>query len=290
MRIIRKLFYTTLTTFIILTIYTITNINQHVLRTDLELEDVTNLKTDSIYLLGDEYLTKVEVFIDRNKTKDKIICVFEYLKESNKKNKSKYKGYIPKDTKIKSIDIKDKILYLNLSKDFLDSNLDISIPGLVKSLIELKEIDKIDLKVEDKYLEKYDKLLTSNIAINKKYDILSRNNINKIVIYYLTENNDYVPVTKYTNDQREKIEIIIDELANNEDVNLKSYINSNTKLLSYKEENNILLLNFNKYILDDKNIVEYNLHELAYSIFDNYDVYSVMFEVEGKQLDIINKK
>ncbi len=290
MRIIRRLFYTTITTFIILTIYTISNIDRNVLRTNLEIENITNLKTDTIYLLNkDNYLTKVDIFLDSKNQKDKIYNIVEYLKKT-KNLKSNYKGYIPKNTKIISLDIKDKTIYIDLTKDFNESDINISVPGLVKSLLEIKNIDKIDLKVEGKYLKNYNRLLTKDIAINKKYYLNDRKNINKVVIYYLTEDNNYIPVTKYLNDKREKIEIIVDELTNNTDFNLISYLNSNTRLINYKEENNVLLLNFNKYLIDDKNIIDYNLLELSYSIFDNYDVYSVIFEVDGKQLDIINKK
>ena len=290
MRIIRRLFYTTITTFIILTIYTISNIDRNVLRTNLEIENITNLKTDTIYLLNkDNYLTKVDIFLDSKNQKDKIYNIVECLKKT-KNLKSNYKGYIPKNTKIISLDIKDKTIYIDLTKDFNESDINISVPGLVKSLLEIKNIDKIDLKVEGKYLKNYNRLLTKDIAINKKYYLNDRKNINKVVIYYLTEDNNYIPVTKYLNDKREKIEIIVDELTNNTDFNLISYLNSNTRLINYKEENNVLLLNFNKYLIDDKNIIDYNLLELSYSIFDNYDVYSVIFEVDGKQLDIINKK
>lgn len=290
MRIIRRLFYTTITTFIILTIYTISNIDRNVLRTNLEIENITNLKTDTIYLLNkDNYLTKVDIFLDSKNQKDKIYNIVECLKKT-KNLKSNYKGYIPKNTKIISLDIKDKTIYIDLTKDFNESDINISVPGLVKSLLEIKNIDKIDLKVEGKYLENYNRLLAKDIAINKKYYLNDRKNINKVVIYYLTEDNNYIPVTKYLNDKREKIEIIVDELTNNTDFNLISYLNSNTRLINYKEENNVLLLNFNKYLIDDKNIIDYNLLELSYSIFDNYDVYSVIFEVDGKQLDIINKK
>lgn len=289
MRIIRKLFYTTVTTFIILTIYTISNIDQKVLRTNLELEDITGLKTNSIYLLNkNNYLTKVDVFINGHNTEEKITNIINYLKKDEKKKE--YIGYLPKNIEIKSLEIKDKILYINFSKELAKTDQNVSIPGLVKSILELKEIDKIDLKVEGKYLNNYNMLLEKNISINKEYDISQRKNINKVVVYYLTKDNYYIPITKYKNDNREKIEIIIDELVNNNNFELISYLNSNTKLLSYKEENNTLFLNFNNYLVDDNNILEYNLSEIAYSVFDNYNVYSVMFEVEGKRLDIINKK
>ena len=66
---LRKIFITTLSMLIILTIYTIpTTQKPNILRTNLEIEDITNLSTDKIYLLNkDNYLVKTDVFIDSNK-------------------------------------------------------------------------------------------------------------------------------------------------------------------------------------------------------------------------------
>ena len=64
---IRKIFTTTLTMFIILTVFTIptTTKNKNILRTNLEIEDVTNLSTDKIYLLNSSnLLVRTEVFIE----------------------------------------------------------------------------------------------------------------------------------------------------------------------------------------------------------------------------------
>ena len=291
MRIIRKLFYTTLTTFIILTIYTISNINSNVLRTNYEIEDITNIKTNTVYLLNkDNYLVKVNIFLDKDKPLKQVENIINYLKESNKKIISNYKGYIPNDTKILDIELKDKVLYLNLSEAFKKNNYEITIPGLIKSLLELKEIDYISIKVNNEEIDGYNKLLDKNISINKEYNIEDRSNINKVVIYYFSNDKNYIPVTKYTSDKREKIEVIIDELKNTNTENLISFLNSNTELTEYKEDNNVMILNFNKYLIDDKNIVNYNLEEIANSVFANYDVLSVMFKVNGKNLDIINKK
>ena len=74
MKLIRKLFYTTLTTFTILTIYTISSIEDNTLRTNLELEDITNIKTNTVYLLNNNnYLEKVDIFIEKSDVKNQVI-------------------------------------------------------------------------------------------------------------------------------------------------------------------------------------------------------------------------
>ena len=215
MRIIRKLFYTTLTTFIILSIYTITNIKDNTLRTNFEIDKIANIKTNRVYLLNENnYLTEVDIFLDATKKEDQVSAIINYLKKTNNKIESNYKPYINENTKINNISIDNNILYLDLSKEIKDNNIDLVIRGLVRSLLEIKGIDKVDFKVDNNYLEGYDKLLTKDLAINKEYNFNNRKDINKVVIYYYSKDNNYIPVSKYTNDTREKIEIIIDELKN----------------------------------------------------------------------------
>ena len=109
----------------------------------------------------------------------------------------------------------------------------------------------------------------------------------------MIENNlYYVPVTKYLNDKREKVEIIIDELKNNNSSsNLISYLNNNLELIDHKEESDVLFLNFNDYLIDKNDEVTKNtLNSIAYSVLENYDVNMVMFEVDNKEVSYISKK
>ena len=290
MQIVRKLFYTTLTTFILISILTITSIKDNTLRTNLELENIINMKSNSIYLLNkDNYLTKVDIFLDKDKPKNQVIEIINYLKENNKKIESNYKGYIPSNTEILDLEVKNNILYLNLSKDVTKNNIDIVIPGLVRSLLDIKSIDKVDLKIEGSYLNNYDYLLDNKIPINSEYEIDNIKNINEVIIYYLSNDNNYIPITKYLNDDREKIEVIIEELKENSNDNLISYLNNNIKLIDYAEENDIYFLNFNSFLNDDDKTLDYNLYEIAYSVFDNYNVSSVMFKINDNNLKIIHK-
>ena len=291
MKVIRKLFYTTLTTFIIITTLTLTNFKSNTLRTNLEIENTPNMKTNSLYLLNnDNYLTKVDIYIEKDIPSNQIKNIINYLKEDNKRIESNYKGYIPSNTKVIELNIKENILYLNLSEDFLKGNIDIMVPGLVRSILDIKSVNKIDLKVMGEYINNYDYLLDNKIPINTRYNISNRKNINEVMLYYLSKDNNYIPVSKYVNDDREKIEIIIEELRDKSDEKLISYLNSNTKLIDYNEENDILFLNFNNYLKDDKDILNYNLNEIAYSVFDNYNVSSVMFRINDNNLKIIHKK
>ena len=279
-----KIFITTLSMFIILTIYTIPNTNNKVLRTNLELEDITNLSTNKIYLLNkDNYLVKTDIFIENNNI-EKII---NYLKVDNNKLPISLNGYIPKNTKLLDYNLDENYLMLNFSKELLNANnKELMITGIVYSLLELDNINKISILVDNEVVYSN---LDKNIGINKEYLYTNRNNIDKVVIYYIDYNNYYVPVTKYLNNNKDKIEVIIEELKNS-NKDLISYLDNKVELINYKEESNVLFLNFNAYLKDsNEEITEKVLNEIAYSVFDNYDVNMVNFEINSKKLKYINR-
>lgn len=291
---IKKIFTTTLTMFIILTIYTIpTTSNKNILRTNLELADITSIPTNNIYLLNNNnYLVKTEIFLEGKTKEEKIKKIIDYLIINNNKLSNSLKGYLPENTKIQEINIKNDELYIDFSKEFLNYDKKIEktiITGLTYSLLELKNINSLSFTVEKEYLKDIPTKLDKTIDINAEYSINSRNNINKVIVYYLYKNN-YIPVTKYLNDNREKVEIIIDELKNNKN-NLISPVNNNLELLDYYEEANVLFLNFNNYLLDDnKETTSRVLEEISYSVFDNYpDINMVIFKVNNEQKDYFKR-
>lgn len=294
-KIIKKIFNTTITMFIILTIFTLkTTSNSNVLRTNVEIDDITNLTTNNIYLLNkNNLLVKTKVFIN-NKHNKEIESIIKYLTITNNKTPVGLKTYIPKNTKILNYKLENNTLIIDLSKEFLSTaNKQLVITGLVYSLLEIKDIDNIMLQVEGKPIEGYNEVLNKNIGINNEFLFNSRYDINRVVIYYVDkiDNKTYfVPVTKYLNDTREKIEIIIDELKENNN-NLISYLNDNAKLINYREEGNVLYLNFNEYLIDSNDEVSKNIMKtIAYSVFDNYNVNVVCFETNSKRVDMITNE
>lgn len=294
-KIIKKIFNTTITMFIILTIFTLkTTSNSNVLRTNVEIDDITNLTTNNIYLLNkNNLLVKTKVFINNKKNKE-IESIIKYLTITNNKTPVGLKTYIPKNTKILNYKLENNTLIIDLSKEFLSTaNKQLVITGLVYSLLEIKDIDNIMLQVEGKAIEGYNEVLNKNIGINNEFLFNSRYDISRVVIYYVDkiDNKTYfVPVTKYLNDTREKIEIIIDELKENNN-NLISYLNDNAKLINYREEGNVLYLNFNEYLIDSNDEVSKNIMKtIAYSVFDNYNVNVVCFETNSKRVDMITNE
>ena len=135
--------------------------------------------------------------------------------------------------------------------------------------------------------------MDKSLDINRETFITSRDEISKVVVYYLLEDSEetyYVPVTKYLNDSREKINIIVDEMTSSSSTDLVSLVNSNVELLSAREDNDTFILNFNNYLFDnDDEVLEEVLYCLSYSVFDNYDVDMVMVEINGKNISQIER-
>ena len=304
----KKIFVTTLSLFILLIVYSLPTIEEpYTLKTNLEIENTTGLYTNNLYLLNsDGYLVKSKIFLDSSDLEGKIKEILNELtiQEENRFPKGLY-PYIPKETKVLNVLCGERQVTIDFSDEFLDMKVNCEkqiISGIVYSILDLGEVDEVIILVEGEVLKEYpnthekiDSPLTKDIGINKEYNLTSRNDISKVVVYYLSEIDDnlyYVPVTKYVNDNRDKIKIIIDELATSYiyESNLMSFLHSNVQLLDYYEQENVLFLNFNDYLFDsDDKILEEVLYSIAYSVFDNYDVSMVMFEVNNQYVNQISR-
>lgn len=306
---IRKIFITTVTMFILLTVFSISYMSdkEEVLRVNVEVNDKVQ-DTNDIYLLNkNNYLVKYEIMLDDDSTKDKVLKVLSYLMDvDNSIFSNELSGTIPKGVKILDVICGNQLVTVNFSKKLLEVSGDKEkqmISSIVYSLTDIDDIEGVSILVEGKKLSSYPNsneslpnILNRNIGINKEYKINSRDNISSVVIYYMENIDDelyYVPVTKYLNDDRDKIKIVVEELTTSYiyEENLMSFLNSKTKLIDYREENDTLILNFNEYLFDSKDkVLEEVIYCLGYSVFDNYDVSMVMFEVNGQEVGYINRK
>ena len=166
-----------------------------------------------------------------------------------------FKQIIPSDTKILGIKFEDGLLKVNFSKELLDVSLDYEekmIESIIYTLTSIDEVKKIIIYVDGDILSKLPKsninlpsTLDRNYGVNKDFKLTKVDNYQKVTVYYINKFNDnyyYVPVTKYLNDDRDKIKIIVDELSSSYvyNTNLMSFLNNNTKLLSSSLEGDIL--------------------------------------------------
>lgn len=277
----KKILYIVFSVFIILVLSTITNIsNNNVLRTNFEIDNVTHINNTKVYLLNDNYFIEVGIFIDNIPIKDKAEKIIEYLKISDN-NTSSFKGYIPKNTKINNIEVVDKTLYIDFSKELLDMDSSY-LKGLIKSLLNINEVEKVSIKVNNKELDNY-KGEIEDIQLNSENNFHNRKDINKVeVFYYKKVNNELynVPVTKYLNDNRDKLDIIVEELKEKIPSNLISYYD--LKIKSYEQKNDTLTIDVEK--LDDKSV-----NQITKSIFSSTSIETIIFKENNKIKKIVNR-
>lgn len=303
---LRKILITTAGLFTLFLVYLIPKPN-----TDLNIKEEIEyinkeVVTNEIFLLNNHnMLAKTKVVIESEKIVDKakeLINILTVGGIGENKIPSGFKSIIPEETKLLSIDYNNNLLKVNFSKELLNINEELEekvVEAIVFSLTSINEIEKIIIYIDSNILTKLPKTslnlpstLDRSFGINKQYDLQSLNDITSVTIYYIdsyNENTYYVPVTKYINDNRDKIRIIVDELSSSSvsNTNLMSYLNSNTKLLKVNESNNILDLTFNSYIfnnIEDKDILEEVIYTLCLSIRDNYNVSEVVINVNDEEI------
>lgn len=297
-RALRKIFMTTFIVFVLLTIYLIPSKNnteyENVIYKYNDIEDI------SLYLMNDNsQLTKVDFKISSSSLNDKVKTILDKLIISNDATiPNGLLQVIPKGTKILDIYLDEGIVHVNFSKEFLDiSNelIESTIESIVYSLFEISDITGVSIYVEEENISKLfpvdiPNIITRDYGINKRVELRNFIDASSVVIYYIDNidnQNYYVPITKYVNDDREKIKIIIDELSSNYiyESNLITLLDKNIKLVDYSINNDVMILNFNNSIfLERDNILEEVVYSISYSVFANYDVSKVIFQVDGVEV------
>lgn len=304
-RIMRRIFISTAALFTLLLIYLIPSKVDEIVTPTSQIP-LTNIEKAYIYLLDDNnMLGRTSVIINNKDLIPKAEELLDILINSGKGESSipnGFRSFIPSDTTINGITYDDKTLLIDFSADLLNISPDLEMPmieSIVYTLTELDEVDNIVITINGSNLTKLPNTnifipnyLNRRIGINKMYDITSLDNVTSITEYYINSyngNNYYVPVTKYTNDNKERIKVIIEDLtsSNMYMTDLMSYINSNTKLLEANVKDNKMELVFNSYIFNDynkKDILEEVIDTISLSVKDNYDVNEVIFYVDKEEI------
>ncbi|MCI8778782.1 MAG: GerMN domain-containing protein [Bacilli bacterium] len=306
---VKRIFISTSALFAILLLYIIPSTDELDLTGNLnqELSYVDNeIKTNEIFLLDSyNYLARTQVVVSETEIEKKATELINILisgGSGESKVPNGFKAVLPSETKILSIEYNDGVLKVNFSSELLDvdeKHEEKIIEALVYTLTSIDGVDNIIIYIDGNVLNKLPKTginlpstLNRKYGINKKYDIKNTKNICSVTVYYVNKYNDdtyYVPVTKYMNDDREKIKIIVEELTSSSvyNSNLMSYLNSNTKLLAANETIDKLDLNFNAYIFnnyDEKDILEEVIYTIGLSVRDNYDVKEVNILVDDEEI------
>lgn len=219
-----------------------------------------------------------------------------------------FRSILPPDVSILNIELNNKILVIDFSKELLEVNEkdeEKMLEAIIYTLTSIDGIDKVIIKVEGEVLDKLPNsknniptVLDRSYGINKIYDLSSLNDIMSYTTYYISTYNDnkyYVPVTKYVNSKDSDIvKVIIKELGSSPiyQTNLMSYLNANTTLNDYELVDNSLSLNFNELLLnevDKKHILEEVIYTISLSMDNIYnDLESVSFLVNNEEIYKVN--
>ena len=196
-----------------------------------------NLKNDSIeytynnvistiYLIdSNDYVARTTIPTCKCEKEDLAKDLVEGLIIGGQKNNiipNGFRSIIPPDVSIKNIELKDKILTIDFSKELLEVNKkdeEKMIEAIIYTLTSIDGIDKVIIKVEGEVLSKLPNskinlptVLDKSYGINKNYDLTNLNNIISYTTYYTSTYNDskyYVPVTKYINSKDIKMQIAL---------------------------------------------------------------------------------
>ena len=265
---------------------------------------VYNTEFNYIYLLNNNLLVRTTISSDSKDINTKIKEIIDSLTiGSNTKNylNNNYEQLIPKDTKLISMKLDGDLLKLNFTKELLNVSPDKEekmIESIIYSIFELN-INKIMIFVNNKLLNKLPvsnnyipSIFTKDYGINKIYDISNISNTTKLTLYYYIKDNDNynaVPVTIFTNNNKDKVEVIVKELKSSiaYQTNLVSFLSNNTKLLDYELEENKIKLNFTNALLDDfynESLIEEVKYALSSSIKDSLNVKDVDIYVNGTKI------
>lgn len=272
---------------------------------------VSNVK-DIIYILDkNDYVSRVNIAL---KGEDSVALAKEclaYLTNGTDNANlipNGFKPVVPAGTKVNGLVLEDG----NVKVDFSEELLSVSeaeevkmVESIVYSLTGIEGIKSVTILVDGKILtrlphsqEFLPNPIDRSYGINKSYDVERIKGTTHTTLYYLSKYDGYyyyVPVTKVSNDSKEKIEVIIKELTSSPvyETSLMSYLNSETTLQNYQMLDDAMSLDFNNAILSDvtgDNILEEVTYAINLSIRDNYDVASVSYNVGDKKIATFDLK
>lgn len=296
-KIIKRIFLVLSSLFIIFVIYifpTKENEIKTVQKKDYSKESIVYLKDKN------NYISRVSVYIKENELEKKISEIINYLTINSANSnyiKDGFSPIIPEKTKLLSVSIDKSLVKLNFSKEFLnikENDEEKLLSSIIYSITSLEGIDSISIYIEDNLLDRMPKsgkiinpILNRSFGINKTYDITNLKGTTSTTIYYLSKQDDYyyyVPVTMINNDNKEKIEVIINELSSKASyqTGLISYLKA-SKDIDYRLNEDILEISLKKELfnnLNNSNLLETVIYSMNLSIKDNYNIKEVIYKID----------
>ena len=303
---IRKITLASAALFACALIYLVPSVNEeNDFSEDLEYVDNENDYNPVFLLDKNNYVALTEVSVNTDsdiEAKAREVLEVLIIGSSDGKVPNGFSAIIPPNTEILSLTYNDGLIKVDFSSDILEISEDLEekmIEAIVYSLTAIDGVDNVIIYVEGEILSKLPKTkinlpstLNRSFGINKEFNLTSTKDITDVTVYYINQINDnyyYVPVTKYLNDTRDKITIVIDELTGGlgYNDNLMSFLNEDVELVSSNINDNVLSLDFNSSIFDDintKEVLEEVIYTICLSAYDNYDVDEVVLLADNEEI------
>lgn len=265
--------------------------------------NVIEEKYDSINIFlidSNNYVAMTSIVSKKDDFDYKVRTIIDGLTIGSSNIPKGFSSIIPRDTKLIDYSIDKGLLKINFSKHILDVSIDDEdrmIQSIVYSLTTLDEVDKVMIFVEGEILDKLpnsykrlDVYLDRSYGINKVVDIDRMSGSSCVTVYYLGDNNSYVPISYISNDDTDKIEIIVNSLKTNRmnSSNLSSHLDYQVELMNYERVDDEFFLNFSDSLLSsvyDGKLKEEVKYALSYSILDTYNVENVVFLINSNKID-----
>ena len=287
---IRKILLSSVALFAIALIYFIPsneiNVEQKLEYVDKEMEQ------SNIFLMDkNSFVALTDVPVGEKEIEKKAFELIKILTIGGMDSKvpSGFSAILPPDTEVIDVTYDHGVLKVNFSKEVLDVDKELEekmIESIIYTLTSIDKVDKIVIYVEGDILTKLPKTkiilpstLDRSFGINKEFDLTNTKSITDVTVYYINQINDnyyYVPVTKYLNDDRERLDIIIDELSVgfNPNKKLKSYLSEDVSVISKEISDGKIVLDFKEN--DYNSGVSQNIDKtVVLSICETYKVNSV---------------
>jgi len=298
-RLLRKMVVTSAIVVIILLIYLmpgVIEVDNNSFSTAVEYVDLTN----NIIYLEDEDGLLVESYVAIVDS-DIVSKVKELIKHLSSASKdiipNGLNSVMPSNIELLDVKYDEEIIDLNFSKELSEikgKKLIRLIEAISFTILDLDGVNGLSIYVDGTNIceldEKIPSVITKDFGINKKYHFKKTDNIVKYVVYYskkIDDNSYYVPITKYINSLEDKINIVIEDLSSNYiyQPNLISVVTEELELIDYQINNDVMTLNFNNTIfLNEDGIKEEVVYPVVSTIFSNFDVESVIFQVNGEEI------
>lgn len=281
----------------IVSINFISGINNKSLNSEFVYE-LSNKNYRKVYML-DETNMLVPLTIEINRKQHLVDEIYTVISNLRDLKIDGFNNVLSDDIKINKIELKDGILNIDFSKEFLnyDKLLEEKIlESLTWSVLEFEEINGLRISVEGQLLKTMPlngyvlpDILDKSIGINKYHEMITRpSDSSEIVFMYsktVGENEYYIPVTRLVkNDEVSFSDIYKKDVSVLSGLKKIDYLKGIEKIEINEENFNVSI--DESYLLED-NLVDKELYEILAVMlyYNNYD-YIVNFFIDEEAVEV----